>query len=172
MVRASAAAVALALALVTLAGPAAAFDVTGTWTGTRKCTLFVVGVKEKNAREGTVEITQDGNLVGFSSNVGSFQVYSGIVNPDAAKPDKGEIALSHCGTNDTVGDATVFDALGRFAVKTKTGKVKATISGITIFTDPSTDQPIFGTCKWKLKRTSDVNPNVTTGCGSGLQAAR
>ncbi|MEB2284292.1 MAG: hypothetical protein B6D46_04330 [Polyangiaceae bacterium UTPRO1] len=148
--------------LLAVAGPAAAFDLTGSWTGTCKCKFFDAGVKSKVDREGTVAITQVGNALGFDSAIGSQHLYSGIANFGTEKPDKGELSVRHC--RDHV-DTTPFDALGRFSVKTKTGKVKATITGITIVANDDVGAPSHGTCKWKLTRTATTDPGVPAGCG-------
>ncbi len=149
--------------LLALVSSASAFDLTGTWTGTRKCKFLIAGVKSKVDRSGTVEITQDGNAVGFDTAIGSTHLYSGVANFGTEKPDKGELSVRHCRDHDFA-DPTPFDALGRFAVKTKTGKVKATISGITIVADDSVASPSHGTCKWKLTRTASADPGVPTSC--------
>lgn len=148
--------------LLAVATPAVAFDLTGTWTGTRKCKFFDAGVKSKVDREGTVSITQVGNAVGFDSAIGSTHLYFGIANFGTEKPDKGELSLRHC--RDHV-DTTPFDAVGRFTVKTKTGKVKATIAGITIIANDDVASPSHGTCKWKVTRTATADPGVPTSCG-------
>lgn len=150
--------------LLALAAPAAAFDITGTWTGTRKCVFYAAGEKTKVDREGTVSISQDGNAVGFDSAIGSSHLYSGVANFGTEKPDKGELSVHHCRNHD-MDDPTPFEALGRFTVSTKPGKVKATIKGITIVADDSTVEPEHGTCKWKLTRTSTTAPAVPTQCG-------
>jgi hypothetical protein len=156
--------VALGLVLM-LASPAAAFDITGTWTGVRKCKFIAAGEKLKTDREGTVEISQVGNAIGFNTTIGSTHLYSGIANFGSEKPDKGEISLVHCQNHV---DNPPFDAIGRFVVKTKTGKVKATISGISITADADIGNPLHGTCKWKLTRTATADPAVPTSCGQAI----
>lgn len=156
-----------AVLLVAFAAPAGAFDVTGTWTGTRKCVFFSGGEKTKVDREGTVAISQDGNAIAFDSAIGSSHLYSGVANFGTEKPDKGELSVHHCRNHD-MNDPTPFEALGRFTVSTKTGKVKATIKGITIVANDSVAEPEHGTCKWKLTRTSTTDPAVPTQCGVAL----
>ena len=154
--------VAVLLIVLALASPAAAFDITGTWTGTRKCKFFAQGEKLKTDREGTVEITQQGNAVGFNSTIGSTHLYSGLANFGSEKPDKGELSVAHCQNHV---DTPPFQAVGRFVVKTKPDKVKATISGVSITADEDAFNPTHGTCKWKLTRISTTNPNVDVFCG-------
>lgn len=151
--------------VLALASPAAAFDLTGTWTGARKCKFLEAGVKTKVDREGAVQITQIGNAIGFHTTIGSTHLYSGVANFGSEKPDKGEISVVHCKNHV---DLTPFDAVGRFVVKTKTGKVKATISGISLSADEDAGNPTHGTCKWKLTRTDTANPGIETFCGQAI----
>lgn len=155
--------------LLAFAAPVAAFDITGTWTGKRTCAFFDAGVKSKVVREGTVLITQDPNTneVGFDTAIGSSHLYFGIANFGTEKPDKGELSVRHCRNHD-IADTTPFDALGRFTVKTKAGKVKATIAGITLIANDDPSNPSHGTCKWKLTRTVAGNPNVPLACGQAI----
>jgi hypothetical protein len=71
--------------------------------------------------------------------------------------------MIHCGMNDLVGDATTYDSIGRMQVSTKTGKLKASIKGTTIFSDPGAS-PLVGTCTWKLTRTAPTSTVATTAC--------
>lgn len=145
--------------------PVLAYDITGVWTGTRKCKFFAEGVKTKVDREGTVLIYQVGNTVGFDTAIGSSHLYSGVANFGTEKPEKGELSIRHCRDHDG-NDATPFDALGRFTVKTKEGKLKASLSGVTIVADDSTGAPNVGTCKWKLTRTAASNQKVSRDCNA------
>lgn len=148
--------------LVALASPALAFDVTGTWTGTRTCVFVTTGVKSKVEASGTVTISQGDRQIGFDSTIGSTHLYSGIANFGAEKPDKGEVSVHHCRNHV---DPTPFEALGRFTVTTKPDKVKATIKGISIVVNDGILHAQHGTCKWKLTRTSTADPGVTQACG-------
>ncbi|MCC6850281.1 MAG: hypothetical protein IT294_17455 [Deltaproteobacteria bacterium] len=148
--------------LLALAPSALAFDLTGTWIGTRTCAFLTAGVKSKVVREGTVEISQMGWAVGFDSAIGSAHLYSGVANFLTEKPDRGEFSLHHCRNHV---DVPTFEALGRFTASTKPGKVKATIKGISIVANDSTLDQEHGTCKWKLTRTSTADPQVSSGCG-------
>lgn len=151
--------------LLGLAPAAFAFDLTGIWTGTRKCKFFAEGVKTKVDREGTVLIYQFGNAVGFDTAIGSQHLYSGVANFGTEKPEKGELSIRHCRDHDG-NDSTPFDALGRLTVKTKPGKLKASLSGVTIVADDSTGAPNVGTCKWKLTRTASSIAKVSTDCNA------
>ncbi len=155
------------VAVVASYGPAAAFDLTGTWTGTTKCRSFFQGEKLKFTDAPTVQITQNGDLIGVRADYGGGDVdfYAGRAYPDARKPDeKGEIALVHCGTDDIAGNQPDFDEVGRFGAATKTGKVKATVKGVSFFSDPGVATPEAGTCNWKLTRIDTTNAPVSTDC--------
>ncbi len=151
--------------LIVLASPTWAFDVTGTWTGTRKCVFVTDGVKLKVNTEGTVTISQSGRQVAFDSAIGSTHLYSGVANFSNEKPDKGELGVHHCRNHV---DPTPFEALGRFTVTTKPDKVKATIKGISIVLNDGLLTAQQGTCKWKLTRTSTTDPVVTQACGVAI----
>ncbi len=153
--------------LVSIVSQARAFDLTGAWSGVRKCKDLDVGVKDKFTDPFTAQITQSGNAIGILMDFGGGPntPYAGLANFLPAKPDKGELAMIHCGTDDVVGDANTYDSIGRMQVTTKPGKVKATIKGTTIFSDPDAVSPLVGTCTWKLTRTANPGPTtVTTVC--------
>jgi len=165
----------LALTLTAaLAAPAAAFDLTGTWTGTRKCQDLFSGVKEKFNEPATLRITQTGNFIGIAVAItnGGTTSYTALANFAAAKPDTGEFAMIHCGTNDIVGDDLAFDAIGRMQVATKAGKLKAKIKGTSFFSDTSTASPALGTCKWSLTRIDGADPVVPQFCAGGGASRR
>ena len=150
-------------------GPAAAFDLTGTWSGTTACTSLFQGEKFKFKDAPTLQVTQVGDRIGVRADYGGGDVdfYTGHAYPDAKKPDeKGEVALIACGTDSIAGNEPMFDELGRFAVSTKTGKIKATLKGLSFFSDPGVASPEAGTCKWKLTRTDTGNPGIATGCAA------
>jgi len=151
-----------------LAAPAGAFDVTGTWSGTRKCQDLFSGAKEKFNEPATLRITQTGNAIGIDVEItgGGTSSYTALANFSAVKPDKGEFAMIHCGTNDIVGDDLAFDAIGRMQAATKSGKLKAKIKGTSFFSDTSTASPALGTCKWSLTRTDGADPIVPPFCGA------
>jgi hypothetical protein len=168
MTRRATIAIGLAAVLV-IAGAevAAAFDVTGTWTGTTKCTSLFAGTKFKFTDAPTVQVTQSGDLLGVRIDFGGGNVnfYAGRAYPDAKKPDaKGEVALVACGTDSVAGNAPAFDELARLAAATKDGKVKATLKGVSFFSDPGTASPEAGSCKWKLTRVDEVDAAIPTSC--------
>ena len=153
----------LAAVLVTaLASSARAFELDGHWSGTYKCKGSANG--EKDSYEDTLEadITQTGTAVGASiSFSGTVYSYNGLAVADAAKPDKGDLMLTICGTDDDLGSGE-FDELGRLKVTTKPTKGSGSISGISLYS--ANNPPDAYTCKWKLKRTSTSAPTVPTSC--------
>jgi hypothetical protein len=156
-----------------LAAPAGAFDVTGTWSGTRKCQDLFGGAKAKFNEPATLHISQSGNAIGIEVVIAGADTtnYTALANFPAAKPDKGEFAMLHCGTNDVAGDDVAFDAIGRMQAATKTDKVKAKIKGISIFSDTGAASPGLGTCKWSLTRVATAPPGVALVC-PGIAASR
>ncbi len=125
------------------------------------------GIKFKFTDEATVQITQSGRAFGFRADYGpgNVNLYAGRTYDDAKKPDeKGEVALVACGTDSVAGNDPAFDELGRFTAKTKPGKVKATLKGVTYFSDPGIAAPEAGTCKWSLTRIDATNGAIPTSC--------
>lgn len=167
----------VAMLVLAVAGRAAAFDLTGTWQGSSTCTSLFAGEKFKFKDEATIQITQVGDAIGFRADYGGgdVDVYAGIAHPDAKKPDeKGELALVVCGTDSVAGNGANFDEVGRFSASTKVDKVKATVKGLSFFSDPGTASPEAGTCKWKLTRVDAVDAAVSTTCppsGSTVRSA-
>lgn len=152
--------------LVVARGPAEAFDLTGTWSGTATCKSLFEGIRFKFTDTPAVQITQVGRAIGIRADYGGGNVnfYAGRAYDDAKKPDdKGEMALVACGTDSVAGNDPAFDELGRFTA-TNAGKIKATLKGLTFFSDPGFDKPEAGTCKWKLTRTDGANVGIPTSC--------
>jgi hypothetical protein len=146
------------------------YDLTGTWTGTITCAEFVDGAKEKTVSTPSMQVSQVGLNIGLTLDFGGGNVdqYAGLANPDAKKPDeKGEFAVVFCGTNSEIADA-VPDKLGRMVASTKPNKVKATIKGTTIFSDPPGLVAHHGTCKWKFTRTDSTNSLLPTDCSTTI----
>jgi hypothetical protein len=151
--------------LLTLASvPVAhAYDITGHWEGTYKCKGVDDGEKDSFEESVIADITQTGTATGgsfFFGGSGSSYKYNGLAVANAAKPDKGDLALVICGNDDNLA-AGAFDEFGRFSVSTKPAKGTGTIKGISQYAAPDLD--IF-TCKWKLTRTATTNPGLTPTC--------
>ena len=147
------------LALSLAAMPAAAFDLTGHWEGSWSCSEFDEGVKTKQSnKESTAAISSLGNGT-FRAVIDEGYDYRGIEITNAEKPDKGEIAIALCGTNDDLKNFP-FVELGRFKVSTsETGS--GSLSGTTIWSDNASH---VATCKYKYKRIDTTNPNLTYPC--------
>ena len=150
------------------------FFIAGTWTGSIKCKGVNGGAKEKLTLPATMRVAQDGLTVGLAVDLGGGQVasYTGVANPDAAKPDKkGELAIIRCGTDDQVGVAD-FDEIGRMSIASKIGQVKASFKGTSIlagFSDPGPAPAKGYTCKWKFVRTTfDGSDGLDTSCGQAM----
>lgn len=165
-----------AAALVMSAVPRAAdaafitYNLTGTWSGTIKCSEFLDGAKQKTVSTPAMTVSQVGLDIGIRLDFGGGNVhsYTGLANPNAKKPEqKGEFAVVFCGTNSEIADA-VPDKLGRMVASTKPNKVKATIKGTTIFSDPPGFVAHHGTCKWKFTRTDTVDLGFAATCQTGL----
>jgi hypothetical protein len=144
--------------LVMGAAPVGAFDLTGSWQGSWKCTTFDTGTKGKGGNtESTLAVTSLGNNT-FRARIDGGIAYRGIEIPDAAKPEKGELAIVHCAGDDDL-TTQPFAELGRLKVTTK--GAKGTLSGITVW---SNDAHHIATCKYKYKRIDTTNPGLTYAC--------
>jgi hypothetical protein len=152
--------IAACVATLVLAGasPAGAFDLTGHWQGKWSCTVFSNGVKSKVANgASTFAATSFGNG-SFAAVVDSGPGYLGIEISDAAKPEKGELAIVHCGTHDDL-KTVPFSELGRWKVTTK--GAKGTIGGVTVWSNGPSH---VATCKYKYKRVDTIDPNFLYLC--------
>jgi hypothetical protein len=154
-------------AITTLAGiilaatSAQAFDLTGTWEGTYTCKGSNQGVKDAYEEALVAQITQAGNAIGAAITFsGTPYKYNGIAVANATKPDKGDVVLVLCGSDDDLSTGA-YDEIGRFSIVTKPAKGTGSLKGSSQFSTPS---PAAYTCKWKLKRTDPANPVVTTAC--------
>jgi hypothetical protein len=150
------------LAALLLASPAAhAFDATGTWEGQWSCKEFD-GVKfTSKQKPSTLKITQNGSEVFTDIDNGGY-IHDGHAIDDAKKPnDKGEMMLVDCVSDDNGADG--FAEQIRVVVKVNAAKGTGSLSGVSQYQDASLFGSSFGTCKYKYKRISTANPNVT-GC--------
>lgn len=149
------------LALALLLGhsaPALAFDLTGSWIGSWSCTEFAGGVKDKSSNgQSTLVITSIGNGTFFAVLDESY-AYRGIEIPDALKPDKGELGIVHCGSNDDLATGP-YSELGRLKVSTRGDK--GTLSGTTLWSNASSH---IATCKYSYKRVDVVDPGLSYTC--------
>jgi hypothetical protein len=152
-----------AAVLAIACAPAAyAFDLTGHWSGSYKCKGSFGGEKDSYDDVLEVDVNQSGTAVGLNiSFTGTLYQYSGLAVANAAKPDKGDLMLTICGTDDDLSTG-IFDELGRLKVTTKPSKGTGSMSGSSFYS--TTNPPQAYTCKWKLKRTTTSAPVVSTSC--------
>jgi len=147
---------AVVLLLVT-ASAVHGFDATGTWTGQFSCKHFNGEKFTFKMKPSTLLISQSGSTV--TADIDGFFRYNGAAIDDAKKPnEKGEILLIQCDTDNEAGAG--FAEMNRAVVKTKPSKGTGSFSGLSIVEGDFGDGPTFGTCKYKLKRTSTADPNV------------
>ena len=152
----------IATTLLTFGAVADAFDVTGTWEGTYKCKGSYAGEKDSYADALVAKITQSGVAVGADITFdGDLFRYSGVAVANAAKPDKGDLGIVICGSDDDL-TAGIYDELGRLSVTTKPSKGTGSIKGSSFYT--RTNPGGAYTCKWSLKRTDPADPAVGVGC--------
>ncbi len=150
--------IAFAATLMLAAAPLGAFDLSGNWQGSWKCTTFEGGAKGKDGNpDSTLAVSSIGNNT-FGARIDGTLAYRGIEIPDAKKPEKGELAIVHCGGDDDL-TSGLFAELGRFKVTTR--GAKGTLSGITVWSD---DAQHVATCKYKYKRVDTNNPGLTYAC--------
>jgi hypothetical protein len=151
-----------AVAIAVTVSAALAFDVTGTWEGTYKCKGIFDGLKDKYEDALVANLTQTGTAIGADITFdGDLFSYNGLAIANAAKPDKGDMTVVICGSDDDLSTGE-FDELGRLSVTTKPLKGTGSIKGTSYY---STTGPVqVYTCKWKLKRTSTVDPLVAVSC--------
>jgi hypothetical protein len=153
--------IAAALAIPASATSALAYDLSGLWEGTYKCKGFINGVKDKYEDFLQAAITQSGTAVGANISFdGDPFRFNGLGIATSGKPDKGDLVLVVCGTNDNL-TTQDYDEIGRMTVTTKPSKGTGSIKGVSNYAFGGTD---IYTCKWKLKRVSAVDPQVGTGC--------
>jgi hypothetical protein len=141
--------------LLSTATPLCAFDLTGNWIGKWSCKGFD-GAKFKSANPtSTLAITQVGDTIAASLDNGDF-LYNGRAITDVVKPEKGEVVLAQCGT-DNLPAAGPEGEIVRAAVKTKPDTFKASFKALSIFDD---DFPGVGTCKYSFKRQDQTEPGI------------
>jgi hypothetical protein len=149
------------VAAAALAQPAAAFDLTGTWTGKQTCKGSSVGEKIKFSFASELLITQTGgDLVIHVVSDSGTDVYQGAAIDDLVKPQNGAVYFVHCGTTDIPETGDQFDENGRASVKTKEAAGTGSLKGTSTFFN---NEPEVASCKWSYKRTNATDP-VVTGC--------
>lgn len=145
-----------------LAQPAAAFDLTGTWTGKQSCKGSAVGEKISFSFPSELLITQNGTDLNIHvvSDSGT-DIYQSVGIDDLVKPENGAVYFVHCGTTDIPETGDEFDENGRASVKTKEASGTGSFKGTSTFFNI---EPVVASCKWSYKRTSTTDPAVKGGC--------
>jgi hypothetical protein len=139
-------------------GPAAAFDIDGTWAGKISCKGIFNGAPQTLTTTPTVYV-DDSSVLQIAVDGLHF---SALAFFDPAKPDKGEIAVIRCDTTGIRSSDNFGGEFGRLKVSTKAGKVDGSISGTTFRASVLLANSLY-TCKWSLKRTTTDHP-ILAGC--------
>ena len=96
----------------------------------------------------------------LAASLDNFDFYNGRAIQAANDPDKGEVVLNQCGTDNLPAEGAPGEIV-RARVSTQPGTVKGSLKALSIF-EGLTVQPApqAATCKWSFKRTETTNPNV------------
>lgn len=152
-----------AVVLLVVAPPVAhAFLLTGTWSGTLRCVERTPTVARNRATvEAVLEISQTGNAPGMRLTAGALvRDYAGVAVFDVRKPDVvGDASFAACGTGDVLTGVN-FNEIVRFKVVADVAKGKGKLQGESTYAVDGT----VGSCKWRFKWTSIVDPGVPTAC--------
>jgi hypothetical protein len=145
--------------------PAAAADLTGTWTGRFNCTGFD-GKKFSFAQKSqSLKISQTGDnklSVQWLDGTELAASFSGFVIDNSSKPDtKGRAAIADCGTQADI--TTGISEIANLDASVNRSKGRGTLKGTSIYTD-RTQVPEVTQCKWTFKLTDTANPNIPSGC--------
>jgi hypothetical protein len=144
----------VAVAVGAAAGGAWAFDATGVWRGSLRCSGQVLSDRRSFARDG-VELRISGDTLHVES-----RVYRAAFLPDGRNPNRGAMVLIGCST---ALSPDFRGQMGRLKIVTKPGSATGTISGEVLTIGDSIAESFF-VCKWKFRRVSTVDPGVTP-CG-------
>ena len=145
--------------------PAAyAFDATGTWEGSYKCTEFYDGYTTRFSEDSVLEISQVGDEVRVDLGDGEYS-YTGLIINDATKPDiKAQIGLVSCDSSADPQDPASEVIRVRLTRKSVQVDTTAKFRGRSTYVGNSgVSSPWVGDCKYKYKRTSLADPGVV-GC--------
>ncbi len=105
-----------------------AFDLTGTWIGKWACKGFDGEKFKVGNKESTLQIVQTGDTLIASIDAGAF-VFNGGVLTDNVKPEKGEVVLNQCGTDNLPLAGTEESEIMRASVKTKLDSLEGELQG-------------------------------------------
>jgi hypothetical protein len=150
---------ALLVPLLALAAqPAVALDLTGTWEGKFKCSVFD-GATEKFTQPGEIlRITQQGDDLNVEwAGVADL---TGLAIADVKSPDtKGAAALADCETSADLENGP-YSEIAVLSAKINRAKAKGSLKGTSIW---SPDADAVGDCKWKFKLVDASDPGAL-GC--------
>jgi hypothetical protein len=110
--------------------PAPAFDLTGHWVGKWTCKGFDGAKFKDENKTSTLDITQSGAAI--HAMFEQAFVFDGVAIPDAAKPEKGEVVLLDCHTNNIAVPGDGNSEVIRASVATKAASTKAAFKGVSI----------------------------------------
>ncbi len=148
----------LAAAVVLLPSVVSAFNLTGTWQGKVTCKQFGAAGLDLIPTlklEETLDITQTGSALVVDSSNGFVLGAMGAAIDDEDKPANGQASLVGCENDGNVN--TTSEEVGIFKVRTKPSADKYLIKGVSQHVDD--DSTV--TCKWKLTRTSALDPSAS-----------
>jgi len=147
----------LALAAsLALGAPAAAFDLSGTWTGKVTCRGTFDGAPQGTTS--TLLVDAGGSTLDLAVDGLHFSAAS---YPAAGKPQKGEIAVIRCDTNSTR-SADFGGEFGRLRIVTNPSKGTGSIAGTSFKASVLLARSVY-TCHWAFKRISTA-PVTLQGC--------
>jgi hypothetical protein len=152
----------MAAALVALATPASALDLTGTWELTRPMRCKVrsnanPGFPEFDGNLGTLLVTQVGGVLWIEVNPGSSgyeNKFKGISLTHPGNAEKGYAVASTCTLDGVYYAGTLF--VPKASADAEKGKLSVFYRGIRFTT--------VAECKGTYERTSAVDPVVTQTC--------
>lgn len=134
----------------------AATALTGTWIGGWSCQTLQSGAPAKSAsQDATFEITEIGHLLYARLDGSSY--FRGQRMADARKPSKLRGTLTECRT-EPFGTAPAFDEVIGFRATASPGKGK--LAGSGGFHSEEVGGREIGTCKYRFKRVSEVDPDI------------
>ena len=149
----------LALAAsLALGAPAAAFDLSGTWTGKVTCRGTFDGAPQATTSTSTLLVDDGGSTLDLAVDGVHFSAAS---YPAAGHEQKGEIAVIRCDTNSTR-SADFGGEFGRLRVATNPSKGTGSIAGTSFKASVLVASSVF-TCHWAFKRISTA-PVTLQGC--------
>jgi hypothetical protein len=138
---------------VLAASPALALDsLTGTWSGKASCQVISSGARDKGSVEMQVEIDDGGNG-GVGIDLGGYGNFMGRYYVDAARPDRAVLQAASCEVDGPTLNGSILHA----ELRTKPGKVKASLAGTLILMDGPSDAA--GICEIELERIDLTAPS-------------